>query len=354
MTFLENEFFEFSNKEANSSLSKLSHQFVNEGLILPSNANESRVDEVQILSDGGSVSVCNESQGESVRDQSVSDETLLYKEGQQSDNSRQLDEGQTSDSQMESEGDFDDENVEGTSVRVRKPPLWLQDYVTYFVSGYQDQGEPATFVEAMNSSERKEWQAAIERELQAFNENEAWVVVDKPKDKRIVGCRWVFKKKKDSNGDVNCYRARLVARGYTQTKGVDYQETFAPVVKLSCLRMLFSMSARLDLEIDHIDVCTAFLNGSLNEEIFMRVPEGFSGNFKSDKVCLLKKAVYGLKQSARMWNEKATEVFLRLGYKQSDYEHCIFYKSSSNGVVFVAVFVDDFLFFIMIRKRLFS
>jgi len=138
----------------------------------------------------------------------------------------------------------------------------------------------------------------------------------------------------------------LVAKGFSQVEGVDYEETFAPVIRFSALRMLFSIASSLNLEIDHLDVCAAFLNGSLDEEIYMELPESLKVDPNvRDPVCLLKRAIYGVKQSARMWNVKATEVLLGLGFRQSKFEPCIFMNSFKNSVIYVALFVDDFFIF---------
>ena len=229
-------------------------------------------------------------------------------------------------------------------LRDRKPKQF-PNHVTYVAETFQTM-EPNTYDEAMSSTESKNWKKAIDEEIHSFEENQAWILVDKPSNHPIVKSKWVFKTKKDSDGNISCYRARLVAKGYSQHFGIDYNETFAPVVRYSSLRLLFAIGVRLDLEIDHLDVCTAFLNGQLKEKIYMELPEGMHIEDKEkNKVYLLKKAIYGLKQAARSWNQKATNILKNLGYNQCTSEPCIFFKHNNTQVVYVALFVDDFFLF---------
>jgi hypothetical protein len=164
------------------------------------------------------------------------------------------------------------------------------------------QEEPNNYKEAMESQEKEKWQIAIDAEKKSLQEMKTWSVVDRPKNKPIVKCRWVFKLKRNQDGAVIRHKARLVAKGYTQTKGVDFNETFAPVLRTETLRYLISYATAENLEIHNMDVETAFLNGDLEEEIYMEMPEGFEDN--PGKVCKLNKTLYGLKQSAREWNMK--------------------------------------------------
>ncbi|KAJ8737027.1 hypothetical protein PYW07_000298 [Mythimna separata] len=224
--------------------------------------------------------------------------------------------------------------------RVRRKP----DYYGYANMCAEMTGEPITVSDILNSPEKEQWQCAMKEELKSFRENDTWELTDRPKDKTVVKSKWVFKKKLNSEGDVR-YRARLVAKGFTQLKGIDFNETFSPVLRYSTFRLLIALSVKLDLKMNHLDVPTAFLNGFLDETVFMEIPECSEFQNCNNKVLKLKKAVYGLKQSARAWHIRVEDCLLKLGYKKSDNEPCLFIKSDKNTKVYIGLFVDDFFVF---------
>ncbi|KAA5550856.1 hypothetical protein F3G54_33345, partial [Pseudomonas aeruginosa] len=135
----------------------------------------------------------------------------------------------------------------------------------------------------------------------------------RPSGENIVACKWVYKKKLNSDNSVR-YRARLVAKGFSQRQGIDFKETFSPVLKYSTLKLLFAITVNLNLSITHLDVTTAFLNGHLDETVFMQLPQSFECKPNADKVLKLKKAIYGLKQSARAWYKRVDDYLQELGY----------------------------------------
>jgi len=137
----------------------------------------------------------------------------------------------------------------------------------------------------------------MKEEMDSLEKNKTWELVKLPKDRKTVGCKWVFKLKKGVDGKVERYKARLVAKGYSQMEGIDYHEIFSPVVKLVSIRVVLALVALLDLELEQLDVKTTFLHGDLDEEIYMEQPEGFVQHQKGRLVCKLKKSLYGLKQS---------------------------------------------------------
>ena len=173
-------------------------------------------------------------------------------------------------------------------------------------------------------------------------------MVDLPTGANLVGSKWVFKTKRKANGEVDKYKARLVAQGYTQEAGVDYDEVYAPVVKYKSIRAFLAIWNQLDLEIHQMDVVAAYLNGDLTEDIYMQQPEGFVDSKYPNKVCKLRKSLYGLKQSARCWNEKIDAYLKSSDYKQSAADPCIYYRTQMVGnksvVVFIGVYVDDTIF----------
>ena len=157
--------------------------------------------------------------------------------------------------------------------------------------------EPRTFEEAMARPEAAEWREAAAEEMRMFVEKELFEEVMRPKNRRVVGCKWIFKEKRGPDGEIQKYKARLVARGFTQIPGVDFTETFAPVTKFTSIRILLALAAIHDYEIHQMDVKSAFLNGVLDEEIYMDSPPGYPA--PNGKVWRLRKSLYGLKQASR-------------------------------------------------------
>lgn len=203
--------------------------------------------------------------------------------------------------------------------------------------------EPLTYDEAMVSPNKDKWLDAMNSEYQALVVNRVWELVDRPHNENVIKCKWVFKVKHDASGNFDKYKARLVARGFSQKEGIDFNETFAPVVRHSTMRILFSLANQLDLDMEHLDVATAFLNGDINEVIYMEQPKGFCDN--SNKVCLLKKSLYGLKQSSRMWNCRIHDFLCKQGFVQSKCEPCVYIKNCNSDMVILALYVDDFYIF---------
>ena len=200
--------------------------------------------------------------------------------------------------------------------------------------------EPSAFMEAINHPmHSKQWEQAILDEYNSLVKNKTWILTTLPAGRKAISCKWVFKHKTDENGDVVRFKARLVARGFSQIYGIDYMDTFAPVAKLASLRILLAIAAVEDLEIHQMDVVTAFLIPDLEEEIYMVQPEGFDG--KEGLVCKLQKGLYGLKQSARIWNARLCQHLKSLGFQQSSCDPCIFINNAS-GVI-IAVWVDDLI-----------
>ena len=170
--------------------------------------------------------------------------------------------------------------------------------------------EPKTVLEALNGEQSSQWREATESEYSSLLKNDTW---DPPEGKNVVSPRWVLKVKRDENSSVNRFKARLVAQGYSQVKGVDYDEVFSPMAQNTSVKSLLALANAHDLEIHQMDVKTAFLNGSLDCEICMSQPEGFVDPDRPNHVCKLKKSIYGLKQSARCWNTTLDEYLKSVG-----------------------------------------
>ena len=201
--------------------------------------------------------------------------------------------------------------------------------------------DPYTYKEAMSSPDAPEWQAACIEELRALEHMKVYEVVDRPKDRKVVASKWVFRTKRNSEGEITRYKARVVAKGYTQVEGLDYDETFAPVVKYPTIRALLALAAALNLEMRQLDVKTAFLHGDLKEEIYMSCPPGFEAI--ADKVLHLLKSIYGLKQASREWYQKLKKEFESMGFTRAESDHALFYKTEGDTLLIVAVYVDDML-----------
>ena len=193
-------------------------------------------------------------------------------------------------------------------------------------------GDPTSYDYAMQTPEAYQWQKAMEDELKSLQENGTWTLVDLPDGRTTVKNRWVYLTKRDTKGDIIRYKARLVAKGFTQTAGLDYEGTFAPVARLDSLRLLLAIAAVFDWEVHHVDIKTAYLNGHLNEEIYMDQPRGFEIQGEEKKVCRLLKAIYGLKQAGRQWHEHLQRSLTDYGYKKLvSCDASIFFKHHDGG-----------------------
>ena len=200
--------------------------------------------------------------------------------------------------------------------------------------------EPHTMTEAMQSGDAKKWELAMQEEYDSLMANGTWELTPLSKNRQSVGCKWVFRTKRDASGNVVRYKARLVAKGYSQVAGVDFNETFAPVAKFSTIRCILALGAIMDLQMHQMDVKTAFLNGDLEEDIYMDQPQGF---VQGDMVCKLKKSLYGLKQSPRAWYEYIHAFFVKEGLIRSHVDHSLYVVQSSTHIVIVIIYVDDLI-----------
>ena len=210
--------------------------------------------------------------------------------------------------------------------------------------------DPATYSEAMSLPDADKWRKALDEEMTSIKANHTWELVDLPPGKRPIGCKWVFKKKMNAEGKVERYKARLCAKGFSQRAGVDYNETFAPVLKYKSLRILLHLANMWDYETEQMDVMTAFLYGYIKEEVYMQQPEGYEHveqhkGAGAPKVCRLIKTLYGTKQAPREWNAELNSFLTqRLKMKRFLSDSCVYARLSSSGrVIVIGVFVDDML-----------
>ena len=222
------------------------------------------------------------------------------------------------------------------SERVRRPP----DYYVNVTNELPK--EPLSVEEALSSSKKEKWKGAMDSEMKSLLENDVWELVHLPEGRKALGSKWVYKIKTGADGSIERYKARLVAQGYSQKYGTDYDQTFCPVVRLESFRTLVALSVQYGLKIHQVDVTTAFLNGELEEEVYMKQPPGFSAEGKENLVCKLKKSIYGLKQSPRCWNSTLHNQLTSMGFLQTTSDPCI-YRDSGGEPFFIGVYVDDII-----------
>ena len=198
--------------------------------------------------------------------------------------------------------------------------------------------EPETYRAAMNSEKAEEWKIAMHEEYQALIDNTTWKLVSPPINKSIIDNKWVYKLKYNKEGEIERYKARLVARGFTQEYSIDYEETFSSVIKFTTIRTLMSLVSAENLNVCQFDIKTAFLYGKITEDIYMKQPEGFDDG--SGHVCKLIRSLYGLKQSSRCWSECFTNFIKSLGFQASKADPCLFIKNK-HIKIYLAIYVDD-------------
>lgn len=231
--------------------------------------------------------------------------------------------------------------------RQTKPPSKFDDFdvAAYALTCAEeiDMDEPKSYFEANKSKDCEKWNSGMTEEMGSHQQNGTWELVDKPANKKVIGCKWVYKLKPDISRNFR-YKARLVAKGFSQVEGIDFTEVFAPVVKHVSIRTMLSLVANYDLELEQLDVKTIFLHGTLDEEIYMSQPEGFVEKGKEDKVCLLKKSLYGLKQVPRQWNRKFNSFMKDNKFIRSLSDPCVYIKGEgTSDMVYMLLYVYDML-----------
>ena len=206
-----------------------------------------------------------------------------------------------------------------------------------------EEDDPINFHEAMESSNSQKWIDAMNEELKSMKDNDVWDLVPLPKGLKPIGCKWIFKTKRDSKGNKERYKARLVAKGFTQREGIDYKETFAPVSTKDSFRIIMALVAHYNLELHQMDVKTAFLNGDIEETIYMVQPERIESQDSKNLVCKLKKSIYALKQASRQWYHKFHQVITSYGFEVNKVDDCVYHKFSGSRYIFLVLYVDDIL-----------
>ena len=238
--------------------------------------------------------------------------------------------------------------------RERKPPSYLGVY-TQEDSGDDDStlitvdycyravcGVPLTFKEAMVSPQSDKWKRAMDEEMQSLEENQTFTLTKLPEGRKTVGGRWVYSIKEDNDGREQ-YKARFVAKGYSQRAGIDYGETFSPTANLTSVRVVMQKAAQENLILHQMDVKTAYLHAPIDRDIYMDQPEGYE-KVGENLVCKLEKSLYGLKQSGRNWNEMLHKCLINDNFTQNPADHCVYTKESKQaGKVIIVIWVDDLI-----------
>ena len=222
----------------------------------------------------------------------------------------------------------------------RQPKEWYK--VQALAAGVSELEEPQTYEQAIHSPNAEQWKAAMDEEMASLQENNTWSLEERPVGVQPVEVKWVFKIKKDAQGNVERFKARLVAKGYMQKEGIDFNEVFAPVSKYTSLRALLSMAAAHDMEVHQLDIKTAFLNGNLEETIYMKQPQGYEEGGAS-MVCHLQKSLYGLRQAPRAWHTRLKSELESMGFSASEADPGLYTADLKDGRVYILVYVDDIL-----------
>lgn len=224
---------------------------------------------------------------------------------------------------------------DGTS-REKKRPKIFSNYLTLLCRIIDK--EPVSYEEA---TEKKVWKDAMIEEYQSLMKNDVWDIIPRPKGKLVVTSKWIFKTKHAADGSIEKYKARFVARGFSQKEGIDYEETFAPVAMYTSIRAVLAIAAIKKWKLHQMDVKTAFLNGVVEEEVYLEQPLGFKTRDRQTHVCKLKKALYGLKQAPRTWYGRIDIFLTSLGFTKSKADSNLYFKVSNNGIVILLLYVDD-------------
>jgi hypothetical protein len=232
-----------------------------------------------------------------------------------------------------------DDNVSTRkSKRPRIAKSFGDDYILYLVDD-----TPSTIEEAYSSPDADFCKEAISSEMDSIMSNATWEVVERPYGCKAIGSKWVFKKKIRPNGTIERYKERRVIKGYSQKQGEDFFDTYSPLARLTTIRVLLSLAASHGLLVHQMDVKTAFLNGELDEEIYMEQLAGFVANDQEGMLCKLLKSLYGLKQAPKQWHEKFDRTLTSVGFAMNEADKCVYYRYGGGKGVILCLYVDDIL-----------
>jgi len=221
---------------------------------------------------------------------------------------------------------------------IRKPKTYTDGTVRYNLLATT--GEPTNLTDALCDSN---WKEAMDCEYNALINNKTWHLVPPHCSKNIIDCKWVYKIKRKPDGSIDRYKARLVAKGFKQKYGIDYEDTFSPVVKAATIRLILSLAVSRGWSFRQLDVQNAFLHGVLEEDVYMRQPPGYEDKSKPHFICKLDKALYGLKQAPRAWYSRLSTKLQSLGFCASKADISLFYYKKGQITIFLLIYVDDII-----------
>lgn len=220
-------------------------------------------------------------------------------------------------------------------VRESRQPERFSSYIALVTDIIET--EPSIYEEAAS---QQVWREAMV-EYSSIIKNDVWEIVPRPEGKSVVTSRWLYKIKYAADGSIEKYKVRFVARGFSQIEGVDYEETFAPVARYTSIRSIISIAAEMGWSIHQMDVKTAFLNGIIQEEVYIEQPQGFEQHERETHVCRLKKALYGLKQAPRAWYLCIDTYLQEMGFNKSDADPNLYYIVVGEDPIILVLYVDD-------------
>jgi hypothetical protein len=222
----------------------------------------------------------------------------------------------------------------GTMRQSKKP----KPFSSYTLMCDLIENEPTCFEEAI---QKKEWVDAMTEEYQSIIKNDVWEIVPRPKNKDVVSSKWIYKIKHATDESIEKHKARFVARGFSQKEGIDYEETFSPVARYTSIRTIIALAAKMKWKLHQMDVKTTFLNGVIEEEVYIKQPQGFEVEDIKTHVYRLKKALYGLKQAARTWYGRIDSFLMSLGFTKSKVDSNLYFKVMNDEPVILLLYVDD-------------
>jgi len=200
--------------------------------------------------------------------------------------------------------------------------------------------EPTCFEQAVRNPK---WDNAMDEEMVALDANATWELVALPEDKKAIGCKWVYKIKDNADGSMSKYKTRLVAKGYAQTYGIDYEETYSPIAKMTTIRTIITMAIAKRWSLHQMDVKNVFLHGDLHEKVYMEQPPSYVDQTHPNLVYRLKKALYNLKQAPKAWLDKIGQYFVTSGFQTSNADFSLYVKKTDHGIVIIVIYVDDLI-----------